>query len=177
MSLKTIADIDVSKESYDYNFQTYLTDKLDNLDWDFSQDILNEIILWKVNRYALFDEDTIELLNKLERNSKEFDKDFTIKLLWKLLNTKWVQLAMATTILRFKNPSTYQIIDQRVYRFIYWKEMERIVWKNNLAIKLYLDYLDKLREVCIKYNINFEESDRVLYALDKKLNKNVKIKY
>jgi hypothetical protein len=32
MSLKTIADIDVSKESYDYNFQTYLTDKLDNLD-------------------------------------------------------------------------------------------------------------------------------------------------
>ena len=177
MNLKTIADIDVSKESYDYNFQTYLTDKLDNLDWDFSQDILNEIILWKVNRYALFDEDTIKLLNKLDRNSKKIDKDFTIKLLWKLLNTKWVQLAMATTILRFKNPFIYQIIDQRVYRFIYWKEMDRIVWKNNLAIELYLDYLEKLWEICIKYNVNFEESDRVLYALDKKLNKKVKIKY
>ena len=157
MNLKTIADIDISNQSYEYNFQTDLTEKLDSLEWDFSQEILNEIILWKVNRYALFDKDTIKLLNKLDHNSIELNKEFTTELLWKLLNTKWVQLAMATTILRFKNPSIYQIIDQRVYRFIYWKEMDRIVWKNDLAIKLYLDYLENLWKVCIKYNISFEE--------------------
>ena len=38
-----------------------LTKKLDSLNSDFNQEILNEIILWKVNRYAKFDEETINL--------------------------------------------------------------------------------------------------------------------
>jgi hypothetical protein len=32
MNLKTIADIDISNQSYEYNFQTDLTEKLDSLE-------------------------------------------------------------------------------------------------------------------------------------------------
>jgi len=32
-----------------------LTIKLDKLNSDFNQEIINEIVLWKVDRYSLFD--------------------------------------------------------------------------------------------------------------------------
>jgi len=67
MKLKTIYDIDVKNEDYEYNFQTELTNKLDSVEWDFSQDIINEILLWKVNRYSLLDEKTLIKLNSIDK--------------------------------------------------------------------------------------------------------------
>ena len=83
---------------------------------------------------------------------------------------------MASTILRFKNPSIYQIIDQRVYRVIYGVDMPSVTKKEE-AIEFYHKYLTKLKAVCKNYKIDFYESDRILYALDKKINSDVKIKY
>ena len=83
---------------------------------------------------------------------------------------------MASTILRFKNPYIYQIIDQRVYRVIYGVDMPRVT-KTEEAIESYLKYLTRLKTVCKKYEIDFCESDRVLYTLDKEINSGVKIKY
>lgn len=40
------------------------------------------------------------------------------EILRKLLMTPGIRLPMASTILRFKNPNVYQIIDQRAYRFL-----------------------------------------------------------
>ena len=175
--LKTIKDININEEEFVYNFQNELTKKLDNTKWYFSQEIINEIVLWKVNRYAILDNETLNLINDIDVKSNIIDIDLTSKLLEKLLNTKWIKLAMASTILRFKNPSIYQIIDQRVYRFIYWKVMSLKWLKTDGIIKLYIDYLLKLKEICSLNWINYSESDRVLYALDKKLNKDFKIKY
>ncbi|MCP4457260.1 MAG: hypothetical protein GY816_04420 [Cytophagales bacterium] len=36
---------------------------------------MNEIILWKVNRYAEFDEDTISLLNATNRDDEDDDSE------------------------------------------------------------------------------------------------------
>jgi len=83
---------------------------------------------------------------------------------------------MASTILRFRNPKVYQIIDQRVYRFIYGKELKYSESNINLQINIYLDYLNKLKEVCAKYSIKFEEADRILYKMDKLYNSNLKLK-
>lgn len=49
--------------------------------------------------------------------------------------------------------------------------------KSDIAITLYIEYLQKLQETCIKYNIDFSQSDRVLYVLDKEINKSIRIKY
>jgi len=178
MKLKTIYDIDVKNEDYEYNFQTELTNKLDSVEWDFSQNIINEILLWKVNRYSLLDENTLKKLNSIEKYSIILDEKLTVDLLNDLLNTKWIKIAMASTILRFKNPNIYQIIDQRVYRFIYWNIWYRTIWlKNEEIIEIYIKYLNDLKDICLKYEIDFTDSDRILYALDKKLNKEFKIKY
>lgn len=175
--LKTIKDIDITKEDYIYNFQNDLTNKLDSTNWDFTQEIINEIVLWKVNRYALVNSKTLELINKISNDDNKLDEGLTIKILEELLNTKWIQIAMASSILRFKNPNLYQIIDQRVYRFIYGQDLSSKGLKIEKTIELYINYLTKLNEACIKHKINFQEADRILYAIDKKVNKAFKINY
>lgn len=44
-----------------YNYQSDLTSKLDRLNTDFNQEIINEIVLWKVNRYAPVDDETLNI--------------------------------------------------------------------------------------------------------------------
>ena len=89
---------------------------------------------------------------------------------------KGVRLAMASTILRFKNPTIYQIIDQRVYRFIYGEELKYSLTDIDQQIKIYLDYLDKLRFVCAKHNVEFDNADRVFYSMDKTHNHDIKLR-
>jgi hypothetical protein len=36
--------------------------------------------------------------------------------------------------------------------------------------------LEKLKEVCQKYQIKFEDADRILYEMDKEYNKDLKLK-
>lgn len=84
---------------------------------------------------------------------------------------------MASTILRFKNPNIYQIIDQRVYRFIYGIEMPKYFSSIEKQIDFYIEYLQKLKQVCIEKGIDFNLSDRIIYELDKLHNKEIKIKY
>jgi len=161
--------IDISE----YPYQTDLTKKLDVIDSDFNQEIINEIVLWKVNRYALLDSDVLNLINQIKKTDRELNQDWkkvTVKILEKLLdqNQKGVRLAMASTILRFKNPYIYQILDQRVYRIIYGKELEEDYPKNKEEqIQFYLNYLERLREECSKNDIEFKDSDRILYLIDK----------
>ena len=161
-----------------YKYQEKLTSKLDSLDADFNQDILNEIVLWKVNRYAEFDNDTINLINNINPNDEKINLSLTNDILLRLLDSKQkgVRIAMASTILRFRNPRVYQIIDQRVYRFIYGQELKYSEKDIKSQITIYIDYLEKLKTVCSKYRIKFEHADRILYNMDKTYNKHLKLK-
>ncbi len=180
--LKTVfdADFSITPDDLEYDYQESLTKKLDSNSTDFNQNTLNEIVLWKLNRYAAFDSELISLINSVERNAMEIDIDKTNCILKGLLKTKGVRLAMASTILRYRNPKIYQIIDQRVYRIIYNKELKpiSIFSEENLNshIKLYLQYLIDLKKECSNLDIPFEESDRILYRADKRINKKHKIK-
>ncbi|MBP8849930.1 MAG: hypothetical protein KBG80_05175 [Breznakibacter sp.] len=173
---KTIYDDDfeIIEEDNDFNYQKELTAKLDNFNSDFDQNMLNEIVLWKVNRYAKFDKETLDLLNSIDRDSYELDEKLTMQILRALLNTKGVQLPMASTILRFRNPKVYQIIDQRVYRII----NKNLTLKSNRTninelIDLYLKYLEDLKIVCQVKGLNYKDADRTLYLADKRINKNI----
>lgn len=173
--MKTIFDIDYNSEEIEFDYQSKLTRRLDIISGDFDQSIINEIVLWKINRYAELNESALDLLNQINKRSKKINIELTKKVLEALLNTKGIKIPIASTILRFKNPKLYQIIDQRAYRFIYKKEL-KIPNRTAGQINLYLDYLSKLKEVCAECNIPFHHSDRILYSLDKKHNKNDKLK-
>lgn len=172
---RTIPPHRIKDEHREFNYQSVLTQQLDEHKGNFTQETINQIILWKVNRYAHFDSDTLSKINEISGNETEIDDKKTKDILTVLLDTKGVALAMASTILRFKNPKIYQIIDQRAYRVIYGEELNI---GNNVgeAIELYLKYLIKLRAVCASENIPFEQSDRILYNLDKDINSGRKLK-
>jgi hypothetical protein len=165
---KTVFDTEFKKEdAYNsYEYQKDLTTKLDTVSTAFDQNTINEIVLWKVNRYANIDINTLNLINTIDINSNQIDIEKTENILKALLRTKGIRLPMASTILRFKNKNIYQIIDQRVYRIIY-KE-KKLLLKNlkpetlfndsdlNQQIELYLQYLKDLKTVCEKLEIDFE---------------------
>jgi len=170
----------IKASDHKFQYQDKLTPKLDSDTSDFDQDRLNEIVLWKVNRYAQFDEETIGLINSIDLDSKELDEDHTRKVLMKVLSTKGVRLPMASTILRFRNPKIYQIIDQRVYRMIYPDQVLKSSPADNdksrkSQINLYLDYLKDLKILCVRLGIKFKDSDRILYMADKRVNKKISL--
>lgn len=178
-SLKTIDTVKkVDSTIHEFNYQIALTPKLDKLESNFDQEIINEIVLWKVNRYAGIKVEALELINQIDNSSNQLNKELTTEILKKLLDNsqRGIQLAMASTILRFKNPEVYQIIDQRVYRFITGEILNISKMKISEQINLYFDYLSRLRQKCIKYKIEFKESDRILYLMDKNHNKKIKLK-
>jgi len=152
---RTVFDNDFKIEQADseYDYQLELTSKLDKFERPFDQQIINEIVLWKVNRFAFLTDQTLELLNKIDPKSTELNISLTTELLKALLKTKGIQLPMASTILRFRNKNVYQIIDQRVYRIINRdKKLKLNLYPNdkNLTeqIELYLNYLSDLRIKC-----------------------------
>jgi len=169
----TIKEITPSAEDIQnktYNYQNELTAKLDGLDTDFNQATINEIVLWKVNRYAAIDYETLSLINQIKKSDTQLNPELTSAILLRLLDKeqKGVRLAMASTILRFKNPTVYQIIDQRVFRFITNGQTLKYSETNiNEQITLYLDYLQRLKVVCKEHNVDFTIADRVFYSMDK----------
>lgn len=175
-------DFQLEKSDHFYSYQDKLTPKLDAMNKPFDQGIINEIVLWKVNRYAELEENTLDSINRIEPESKDIDVELTRDVLGQLLATKGIQLPMASTILRFKNKQIYQILDQRVYRMIYGGEsliIPATTNPKNIAnqTSLYIKYLADLKIACNKLNIDCEKADRILYMADKRLNKNIKLRY
>lgn len=177
--MNTIFNTELSEDDLKnnkYKFQPELTEYLDNFEDDFDQNIINQIVLWKVNRYSKLKPETLSLLNQIKKTDTNVDIDLTKRILSELLDTHGVKLAMASTILRFRNPNLYQIIDQRVFRFIYPnKDLSKITTKKVEQIEIYLQYLEDLRKICQSKNVNFNLSDRIFYALDKEKNKEYKL--
>lgn len=171
------------KENFgEFKYQEELTNKLDDCSDDFNQEIINEIVLWKVNRYAKLPDEAFKLLNKISANEIVLtaeQKEITSQLLFILFKTKGIQLPMASTILRFRNKNLFQIIDQRVYRILYGESLVLKPYKTEQVIKheikMYFDYLDKLKGECEKREIPFPESDRILYMADKYYNKSISL--
>lgn len=177
--IKTIDETDYKVCSIqDFKHQKELTEKLDNFNSDLDQETINEIVLWKVNRYAPINVESLNILNQIKKDDKTLDKKLTRRILKRLLhkNQKGIGLPVASTILRFKNPSIYQIIDQRVYRYIYGKPIKYSPSNVDAQIDLYLNYLKELRIKCEKHDIPFEQADRLLYLLDKKHNKGINLR-
>ena len=169
------SDFLICKDDIIYDYQNDLTGKLDNIATDFEQNIINEIVLWKTNRYSKISDSTFKILNSISPNIDLIDTELTKKVLKALINENGIQLPMASTILRFKNSRIYQIIDQRVYRILYGKPLKLSSYKSDIKINsqidLYLCYLIDLRQASERLNIPFDKADRILYEADKRLNK------
>lgn len=145
-------------------------------------DIINSIVLWKINRQVAID-------NSLIMNIHDFSKRVTIvddiiknpdnkeqlkSLLNDMLKVKGIRIAMASTILKMFNPDVFPIIDQRAYR----EATKNVLKVGNVDkdIENYIDYIGKV-ESCRqeKYpEVKFRDMDALLYQKDKEKGKSVK---
>lgn len=183
--IKTFKDIDrFEYDPKEFAYQEWLTEELERkVPQQINQDIINEIVLWKVNRYVRLEPDTIDLLNAIDPKARAFEDVPIYAVLRKLLNTDGVRLPMASTILRFRNPYLFQIIDQRAYRAVYGEVLPATYTAKNHGksvderIDFYLDYLRRLREIADEKGWKFEDLDRILYLFDRKHNNTRSIDY
>ena len=80
--MKTYKDLIIDDiETVKYNYQEKLTDFLDNYDDDFSQELIDKIILWKINRYAFVPKETLNKINKIKRSDEKIDIPLTKEIL------------------------------------------------------------------------------------------------
>jgi thermostable 8-oxoguanine DNA glycosylase len=176
--MKKLQDLSDLTEAFvsadkEYRYQPHLTQKLDSHSGDFSETTLLEIALWKTNRYPTITQDLLSDINDLR---KSFSEQKAKNLLRKLLDLKGFDLPMASTVLRFAVPDQLQIIDQRVYRFITDKDCLKIPYNIDQKVALYFDYIERLKNICLQYDIPFSKADRILYQLDKIHNKDIRLK-
>lgn len=155
----------------DYSYQPALTKILDAAsDEDFDQKKINEIVLWKVNRYAKLSEEGLGALNSAAKINPGKHREAS-GCIEKLLRETGVDLPMASTFLRFRNSKTFQIIDRHAYRAITGNPYRLYSHsKESEKVALYFDYLDGLLTLAKMAGLNFKDMDRILYIFDKQEN-------
>jgi len=167
-----------------YNYLPELTAKLKRIcRRPLNDGLLNQIVLWKVNRYAEIDDDLLQRMNLLAKVKPGMHTKAEDVLLC-LLSCKGFNLPMATTILRFLNPDTFQIIDRRAYRAVYPEEYPRCLSTTKKdekvrkdKVRRYFLYLDKLRTLCRQRgDLEFRTADEALYQYDKDTNRKLRPK-
>ncbi len=77
---------------------------------------------------------------------------------------------MASTLLRFRNPQVFQIIDRHAYRAIYAPKVLKPSTVIESKVSMYFEYLDRLWEPCEELDLSFDTIDRLLYEFDKQKN-------
>jgi hypothetical protein len=161
----------LSKYLRGYTHLPILTAHLDNLPKQpFSQGTVNEIVLWKVNRYATLQQDVRRSLYAMRTLSpKEHSKAGQVLL--SLLSCDGVDLAMASTFLRFQNADVFQIIDKHAYRAVFGEPYPHYsATPAKTKVSTYFTYLDALHALAASSGAAFRDLDRILYIFDKKRN-------
>lgn len=129
-------------------------------------DIINAIVLWKINREISISLETIEFLNSIAGSvatPEEALKNKEVPLLVKeLIESKGIGLPVASAILKQYCPNAFPIIDQRAYFVLYGEKLPL-----NAGVDVYLDYMGRCASLATEHGIPFEKVDEVLYQIDK----------
>jgi len=155
-----------------YDYQQELTRKLDASDANkLDRETLYAIVLWKLNRYPHVDQALLDDLAHVRKIKPRKHREVQ-PILRRLLRCQGVGLPMASTILRFLQRRTFQIVDDRVYRIVFPgrekypakpKKLNELYLEN--SERIYFEYLDQLHALaCPK--LPFADADRILYELD-----------
>lgn len=129
-------------------------------------DIINQIVLWKINRQVELDSETIEYINSIANATKGPAEALANKdvswLIERLIGSKGVGLPVASAIMKQYCPHAFPIIDQRAYYVLYGERLPL-----NAGVDVYLDYLGRCASIATEHKIPFEHVDEVLYQIDK----------
>lgn len=161
---------------YDYASSDSIIDRIQRCNFDNeteADDIINSIVLWKINRQVKLDMNLITKIKNLPCNKVEMINKYHTEIqdiLLALLKSNGVRIAMASTILKMFKPLAFPIIDQRAYRVIYGKDLPSYYGESGFSkyIDLYIQYINDCRDYQQKRcpNIPFNRIDELLYQID-----------
>lgn len=127
---------------------------------------VHQIALWKLNRYVDPPSCALGGIN-MTRRLKPGEHQRARSIIELLLNARGIGLPMASTILRFRNPDVFQIIDRHAYYALYGQQLE-LPARVDQMISMYFTYLGDLHRLAKTKNIDFASMDRTLYVLRKR---------
>jgi hypothetical protein len=129
-------------------------------------DVINAIVLWKINREVSVSLETVEFLNSMAGSvatPEEALRNAEVPLLVKdLIESRGIGLPVASAILKQYCPNAFPIIDQRAYFVLYGEKLPM-----NAGVDVYLDYMGRCASLATEHRIPFEKVDEVLYQIDK----------
>lgn len=146
-----------------------LTDELDSIGSDelFSESTVLKILLWKVHRYTRLETNLLDRLNRISHLSP-LNRTEVKPILEELLGIDGIDLPMASTLLRFRNPNAFQIIDRRAFRSVMESDQYDLYSGSSVErkVRVYFCYLSTIDKLCEQTGINFANADRILYKFD-----------
>ena len=93
-------------------------------DYRENRDIINEIVLWKMNRRPQVTEELIDAifsLKEIKTPLQALENKNTAKVVERLLQTKGMQLPMASTVLHFYYPEIFPLLTkEHIANFMLW---------------------------------------------------------
>ncbi|MBR3308942.1 MAG: hypothetical protein IKG00_03440 [Lachnospiraceae bacterium] len=186
-SLKNGADIIKERIKPFINDKQQNTNKLTRKQMQELKDIINQIVLWKVNRQVFTTESILPAIIAFGKKEgfnlnsvlKEYRSE-TSTLIEQMLVCQGIRLPMASTILHFFYPDVFPIIDQRAYRVIMstvkgthieYSDLIKPNTKSAACAEKYLDYLEACKtfykEQKLKgKGIDFCDLDKFAYQFD-----------
>jgi len=155
-------------EKYDYEDGTPIFQRLtqkSRVAVPDDYDIINMIVLWKLNRVVHIASETIEYINavanRVQTPSQAIADPDVRECIRELVNSRGVRLPMASTIMHFYAPDAFAIVDERAYRQACGQTLDPAAgWD------VYADYLHACMDLCLANGIPFRQVDKVLYQLD-----------
>lgn len=167
-----IFNINSDKLDYEFKYNDSETQLLKAENYlNLSRSDLFRIALWKIDRVINVPDDLLlELRNLSKDSSLQYDSDFSIDIIKKLVSCDGVGYPMASTFLKFIRPDIYPIIDVRSLRALTGKKFQYYQYN----IKLYLWYTEELMKIAKLHKLKLHQVDEQLYEFDKKFNGNIK---
>ncbi len=152
-------------------YRTALMQRLDGLDIagkpdTWTREALYEIVLWELNRFPEIDDTVFESLRQAATIPPGKHRQGKAQL-QALLQCRNVGLTMATAILRFVNPGTFQTLNARNGHVV----LGDVAYPSSTAdpdacADFYFRYLDELCRLTGD-GFDFRYADRLLYQIDK----------
>lgn len=165
-TIHTVSDSDRLQYKFDYNAKE--TAELKGKSYErLSVEDLRRFALWKLDRVLSVPESLLQKLRGIATNKslKANDEDAR-DALKELVQCEGVWYPMASAFLKFIRPDVFPIIDVRAYRALCGRKIRR----DEYDIDVYLDYVDRVRELAHKRGMKLHLVDEQLYCFDKRKN-------
>lgn len=163
-----IFDVDTDSLDYEFDYNAVETTALRNRTYEnISVDDLRRIALWKLDRVVDVPDSLLERLRRLATKvDLVADSTESREVIEALVQCDGIGYPMASAFLKFIRPDVFPIIDVRAYRALTGRRLRY----NQYTTELYLRYVDMLKEIASRRNMQLAAIDDQLYCYDKERN-------